>query len=69
MDSNPVDLRKLLWGRTTTCRRFGLEGSAIVIADNLHMLANALAGVPVHTAIGLSRRQAVDLKLTLSASG
>jgi hypothetical protein len=38
----PIELRRYLWRAASVCRRNGLNRSAVVIAGNIGVLANAL---------------------------
>ena len=37
-----IDLRKYFWRAAAICRRHGLKQSAVVIADNIDALTNAM---------------------------
>ncbi len=42
MDNSDLDLRKYFWRAATICRRHGLKRSAVVIADNIEALTDAM---------------------------
>lgn len=42
-ERDPVQLRCNLWRAANMCRRSGLKRAAVIIAGNLHVLADSLA--------------------------